>query len=519
MTEKQNQSICDTGLQGQITVFLSLILTVIISLIMVVFDGVRIQCMYMNQKQAIMIACENLLAQYCIPLYERYDLFGIDGNGRDLTNALETFISENSGNGLFVGEMTNAVISQLYPLVADSNRLLEKEVVSYMKTAGLMDIAVEQMKTWCNSDTTEVEQKKSTLVKDLNETQLQAELEMQAAKQEEQAQNNQKSEYQTDKNQQNTTDNKTNTTENIAEVIRKDPRKSVSQLMKKGVLELVMPKDSTISEKTVSIDLQTEGKAGALTDFTDLKSITQEMDKVKFADKSTQQSPIEKGVFLMYVQKHFKNVLNQEGKETCLQYEQEAILCGHASDVDNLLDAANRIVLFRMVFNLSYLMMNPTKSGEAHTVAAALSSAFALPMLEQLFYMLIMLSWSYAESIVDVKNLLAGGKIDLLKTDATWQLSMENLMNISETTLENQQKTSNSGMDYEAYIFVLMMLTNQTKIENRTVSLMQENIRLENGYETFNISDCYYGFTCIAAFSCQGFVGHFEHQTQWSECY
>ena len=51
------------------------------------------------------------------------------------------------------------------------------------------------------------------------------------------------------------------------------------------------------------------------------------------------------------------------------------------------------------------------------------------------------------------------------------------------------------------------------------ISLMQENIRLDSGYEHFNMNDCYYGLTCIAAFSCHGFLGHFEHQTQWSECY
>ena len=107
----------------------------------------------------------------------------------------------------------------------------------------------------------------------------------------------------------------------------------------------------------------------------------------------------------------------------------------------------------------------------------------------------------------------------MVKTDASWQLSMENLMNISESTLETKQKTSDKGLGYEAYIFILMTISNQTKIENRMISLMQENIRLDSGYEHFNMNDCYYGLTCIAAFSCHGFLGHFEHQTQWSECY
>ncbi len=538
LAEKRISSTCRMGVQGQITVFMSLVLAVLISLILAVFDGVRIQCMYMNQKQAVMIACENLLAQYCIPLYERYDLFGIDGNGRDLTNALETFISENSGSGLFSGEMTDAVISQLYPLVVDSNRLLEKEVINYMKTAGFTDLVTEQMKAWITSDTTEVEQKKSTLIQELQITQNQAEQEINAASQAAEKEDK-------ENGAQSSIDSAD--TGNKPAFAQKDPRKSVNQLMKAGILTLVMPQGTTVSDRSVNIDLQTDGKAGALTDFTDIKSVTQGMSEVSFLSESKKQTPIEKCTFLLYVQQHFKSVVNQDLNQsqqksqstsstnhlkngrsqndtvnrnvTCLAYEQEALLCGHMSDADNLLDTVNRMILFRMIFNLSYLMMSPTKSGEAHSVAAALTSAVALPMLEQLVYMLIMLAWSYAEAVVDIKALLAGGKIELVKTDASWQLSMENLMNISESTLETKQKTSDKGLGYEAYIFILMTISNQTKIENRMISLMQENIRLDSGYEHFNMNDCYYGLTCIAAFACHGFLGHFEHQTQWSECY
>lgn len=538
LAEKRISSTCRMGVQGQITVFMSLVLAVLISLILAVLDGVRIQCMYMNQKQAVMIACENLLAQYCIPLYERYDLFGIDGNGRDLTNALETFISENSGSGLFSGEMTDAVISQLYPLVVDSNRLLEKEVINYMKTAGFTDLVTEQMKAWITSDTTEVEQKKSTLIQELQITQNQAEQEINAA--------SQAAEKEDKENGAQSSIDSADTDDKPA-FAQKDPRKSVNQLMKAGILTLVMPQGTTVSDRSVNIDLQTDGKAGALTDFTDIKSVTQGMSEVSFLSESKKQTPIEKCTFLLYVQQHFKSVVNQDLNQsqqksqstsstnhlkngrsqndtvnrnvTCLAYEQEALLCGHMSDADNLLDTVNRMILFRMIFNLSYLMMSPTKSGEAHSVAAALTSAVALPMLEQLVYMLIMLAWSYAEAVVDIKALLAGGKIELVKTDASWQLSMENLMNISESTLETKQKTSDKGLGYEAYIFILMTISNQTKIENRMISLMQENIRLDSGYEHFNMNDCYYGLTCIAAFSCHGFLGHFEHQTQWSECY
>lgn len=510
--ENKNYNITDIdkkSTSGQMTVFVALILTVIISLILVVFDSVRIQCMYMNQKQALMIACENLLAQYCIPLYERYDLFGIDGNGRDLTKALEVSIRENSGGGLFEGKLENAVISQLYPLVDDSNQLFEKEIINYMKTAGLIDIAAEQLKLWTNMENSNVEEEKTSIVHQLQTSQNQADQTM-----------NQKDGQQnvnTNVNQ----DSKENSTDvNKAEV--SDPRKSVNQLLKKGVLSLVLPKDMVISEQSVHINLQTEGKAKTLTDFTDSKSITEKMNEVEFSVGNMQNMPLEKCVILLYLQQHFKNAVNQDvqqSRNTALDYEMEALLCGHSSDIDNLSDTVNRMIIFRMVLNLSYLLTNSVKSKEAHAVSAALSAVIALPVLEQLFYLMIVLAWSYAEAIVDVRALFNGEKIDLIKTDMTWQLSIENLMNISEASLEHQQKATSLGIDYEGYLFLLMMFTNQNKIENRAIALMQENIRLEQGYEAFNMNDCYYGLTCIAGFSCQGFYGHFEHQVQWSECY
>ena len=137
-----------------------------------------------------------------------------------MTNALETFISENSGSGLFSGEMTDAVISQLYPLVVDSNRLLEKEVINYMKTAGFTDLVTEQMKAWITSDTTEVEQKKSTLIQELQITQNQAEQEINAASQAAEK------EYK-ENGAQSSIDSAD--TGNKPAFAQKDPRKSVNQ--------------------------------------------------------------------------------------------------------------------------------------------------------------------------------------------------------------------------------------------------------------------------------------------------
>lgn len=498
--------------RGQVTVFLSLTLTLVLTLILTVFDAARIQCTMVNQKEAVMTACENLLAGYCIPLRERYDLFGIDGNGRDLTASLADYISENDGEGLFSGEMDGAVISKLYELTEgdDENADLAmiNEILAYMKTAGLIETAMEMMSDCVSSDTEDADNTKSDIASQIEQNDKQAQ-KLKAA-------------YEAEKANETDSESQTGEDEKVTQPAQvKDPRKSVGDMLKKGMLSLVVPKDRAISERKTDADLRSEGKAGTLTDFFNVGSVTDKLENFRFSIGDIGDSMTQKSVLLLYLRQHFKSFTRQSEipYDTCLQYEMEALLCGHSSDTDNLLDSANRLAMFRMLFNFSYLLSNASKSAQAHSAAASLAAFLLAPYLEGIFYMLILLVWAYAEAVVDVRTLLDGGKVGLIKTDLTWQLSIENLMNISDSTIDKSCKSSDRGLSYDDYLFTLLMISNQGKIQERMISLMQENIRLEDGYENFDMNDCYYGLTCIAEFTNMGFYAHKSFQYQWTQCY
>lgn len=64
--------------------------------------------------------------------------------------------------------------------------------------------------------------------------------------------------------------------------------------------------------------------------------------------------------------------------------------------------------------------------------------------------------WSFAESILDLRELFHGGRVPLTKTAATWQLSLENLPNLLEG-LDSQRRDAKGGMSYEDYLQVLLL--------------------------------------------------------------
>ena len=71
-----------------------------------------------------------------------------------------------------------------------------------------------------------------------------------------------------------------------------------------------------------------------------------------------------------------------------------------------------------------YLMSNEAKKAEIKLVAAAACTLIALPALTPLLESAILLAWAYAESVYDVRSLLAGGKVPLLKDDGSWHYSL-----------------------------------------------------------------------------------------------
>lgn len=124
--------------------------------------------------------------------------------------------------------------------------------------------------------------------------------------------------------------------------------------------------------------------------------------------------------------------------------------------------------------------------------------------------------WAAAESEYDVKTLVKGGKIPVIKTGETWKTDLSIVLNgdklknsIDEEALKNLNKNKGElmkmdgakggseegyGNGYEEYLLVLMLLVNENTRLLRTMDLVQINMKYRY-YEDFNFDEYYTGLS------------------------
>ena len=95
-----------------------------------------------------------------------------------------------------------------------------------------------------------------------------------------------------------------------------------------------------------------------------------------------------------------------------------AIICligGKDNDADNLRVTVDRLLLLREGLNMASLMAMPDKQSEAMALAVTLAGATVNPAIIEAVKYGILAAWAYVESVLDVRTLLDGGKISLVK--------------------------------------------------------------------------------------------------------
>ena len=99
----------------------------------------------------------------------------------------------------------------------------------------------------------------------------------------------------------------------------------------------------------------------------------------------------------------------------------------------------------------------------------SIAAITGLPFLEPVAKAILTEAWVLAESVNDVKILLAGEKLSLVKTEANWKTSLRNLFG-------GNTKGDDSGFKYEIYLGLLLTITDRDDVVYRTMDLIQMNI-------------------------------------------
>lgn len=450
--------------KGSVTVYLALTLSVMLSLFFTLIEGARISAIRMQTECAMDISLYSVFAEYNRELLEQYDLFFIDtsyGSGNcaigNTAEHLKRYMCDNVEQDLGIADyavrdllgmkVENVQINQFTLATDDQGEVFKRQAVSYIKDKYGLSYVDELKKS--------MEQAADANLLDRNITQ--------------ERNDNQKAIEDTELPRKKVGEDE------WEEIPLDNPADEVNASRNKGVLSLVTEKDALLSNETIASDNyishRKKSKGFGLL----------ERDGCSETDEL---------FFYAYLLDKFGTYVNPLEKSR-LKYQVEYILAGKENDLDNLKWVVNRLLLIRETANVVYLFSNEVKMAEAEALALTLSAVIQLPELAKLVQAAIIFAWAYAESVYDVKQLLAGKRIPLIKTDETWHFGLEGMLSYEKGLDQTEDKdTLAEGLSYEDYLMVLLVTINKETKAFRAMDLIEMDIRKTAGNEAFRMDGC-----------------------------
>ena len=209
-----------------------------------------------------------------------------------------------------------------------------------------------------------------------------------------------------------------------------------------------------------------------------------------------------------------------ESNEGGLAYEVEYLLGGKMSDHENLKKMAQKMIGMREAANFTYLLTDQIKRKEAETMAASIAGVGGGGLVLAVTSA-ILLAWSYAESILDVRHLFSGGRIPMLKTSKDWQTSLSEIPELLNH-LDREVKEEESGFSYEDYLRFFLVLEEPSKKVFRTMDVVERNIQEIHHQPNVKLDQCIFSMKTVFLWRTnQRFFSHLgknpQHYTFQSE--
>lgn len=274
--------------------------------------------------------------------------------------------------------------------------------------------------------------------------------------------------------------------------IGRDPRKVLKSSVSGGLLNIVTPDGNVPSGEAVSLtglpSAACESCAGSRQwediDFDDLDMFEAQVDS---GDNNSADLLVDNYYGIRYALEFF-DAYTDAAEDGRLAYEVEYIICGKDNDYDNLQGVVNMIVLHRLPVNFAYLMTDKAKVSSVSSIAAVLALLPGVTYSATKY--LILGCWAYAETLADIRVLLAGNNIQFLKSKDSWLTDINSLGKLANIQAENYE--GKDAIDYEDYLAVLLA-ENAGSMYYRMADVIQLNLSLDE--ETFAMSNMMYEFS------------------------
>lgn len=439
--------------KGYITVFFALVFMLLMSFVLSIFEGIKINAYRLKAECAYSVAANSLLGEYQAELLEMYDLFYVDSayktgipDYHQIEAHLWEYIEHNLGDS-----PASVEINQIMLATDNEGYSYRKQISDYMKNK----IGV-----------TYVEYLTGLFQKISKEGYLTDDLTVHSKLDE--------------KWQEALIGRKSIPEDAWNKVEKYSPIKEVYNVRESFVLNQVIKNKNSISKKNINCS-----------DFvSNRECITGTGDKGEL-------NITDKIYFVGYVFDKF-SCFSEKKRESPLSYEIEYLIGESGSDYENLSIVAKKLLAVRECNNLSYLLSDNEKMSLIKEISTALSAIVLCPELEPVFEILIVGLWSYAESINDVKLLFEGEKIPLTKTKNTWATDLESGFELNIMTKEINYTAE--GMDYKQYLEMLLLFARDESLTLRSMDLIEMNIREIKGNENFRMDGCAEDFSVNVIF-------------------
>ena len=180
-----------------------------------------------------------------------------------------------------------------------------------------------------------------------------------------------------------------------------------------------------------------------------------------------------------------------------LDYQIEYVLCGKQTDRANLKGAVQKLLLLREGCNYAYSISDAKLSSVAEEMAVLVIGWTGIPELVSILKHALLLGISCAESLMDVRILLDGGKVPLYKSPETWKISFTNLYRINEI-IQAGGKGSRDGLCYRDYLRLLLNLQGIGAQKKRGLDMVELHVSSVEGQSNFRADHCLVGLKMTA---------------------
>lgn len=454
-------------LSGNVTIILTLTLTTIICVIFTILESAQITSLKTHFTDISKITTDSLFGNYCYELFEDYGLFAINSSDVNFEEYLTSIAKDNltpnplinnftDNYNMLLGSIDSVEIDNLTKLTDNDALPFFEQVKKYMKYQEFSNLyydlvsASNQMDVDIYDFTDENSNAPAIDLSILDNPPAEDRSEC------------------LDINNSEAKKYKENISDYIANIIQKN------------LLLLLVNDTSKISTTTV--------------DKVILPSLTTQLSDVTSAIgegyiKTKEFVSLERVAMSEYVSSIFNCYTNKQ-HDSLLCYELEYIINGGANDDSNLLNTSIKLIFMRASFNATHILADSKKRTSAHDLAKKCTGGG--PISTAIAEFAIISSWATAEGVIDVKDLLAGKKVPLIKDSDTWTLSLDGICKLSpESVSANNGKT---GYDYCFYLKLLLTAQTELALRFRTLDLIQMDMAHKYN-DSFRINSCICGAT------------------------